>query len=88
MIITYLLIQIYLILLLKTMVIDKIGYHEKDSIIVKYNGLGLVFGIAIGTPFTSFVTSSSAIGLVLGMSIGTAIGFKKEKAEKDAGNIY
>lgn len=73
---------------LTKLVVDEYGYHRTGSITEKYTGLGLVFGVAVGAAFTSFVPSASALGLVLGMTIGTAIGSNKEKVEKVAGNLY
>ena len=73
---------------MKKSVIAEFGFYQKGSIIEKYIGLGLVFGITIGVALTSFMISSAGIGLVLGMTIGSAMGSKKEQEEEATGNLY
>jgi hypothetical protein len=74
--------------LLKKKVIDEFGYHEKGSIMAKYTGLGLVFGVAIGAGLSTASAAFSGAGIAIGLAIGAGIGSKKEKEEVAAGNIY
>ncbi len=74
--------------ILKKTVVDEFGYHQKGSIIEKYVGLGIVFGVAIGAGFSSMNVAFSGAGIALGLAIGSGIGSKKEKDEEEAGNIY
>ena len=74
--------------LLKKKVIDEFGYYQKGSLVEKYVGFGLVFGVAIGAGFSSFSAAYSGAGIAIGLAIGAGIGTKKEKDEEEAGNIY
>ena len=74
--------------ILKKKVVDEFGFHQKGSIVAKYVGLGLVFGVAIGAGFSSVSSLSAGIGLALGLAVGSGIGTKKEKDEEEKGNIY
>ena len=74
--------------LLRRKVIDEFGYHQKGSIIAKYVGFGLVFGVAIGAGLSSASATFTGAGIAIGLAIGSGIGTQKEKVEEEAGNIY
>lgn len=74
--------------LLKKRVIEEFGYYPRGSFVEKYTGLGLVFGVAIGTGLTSASPVFVGAGIAIGMAIGSSLGSKKEKREEEAGNLY
>jgi hypothetical protein len=73
---------------LKEKIKKNYGIVEKGTYVQMGIGLGMCFGIAIGSAFTLYMSTSITVGMMFGMAIGSIFGRIKDKSIENEDKVY